>query len=93
MGNLHHLKHFAISGRHNPETAYVLLGLGVRPVGDDHFAVGLGPQRLGVARRGKAAGELPRAGSNQFAVERVYRLDSRFGFDGRVVVVGVVDSN
>ena len=93
MGNLHHLKHFAISGRHNPETAYVLLGLGVRPVGDEHFAVGLGPQRLGVAGRGKAAGELPRAGSNQFAVERVYRLDSRFGFDGRVVVVGVVDSN
>src|SRR5262249_26142722 len=82
-----------ISGFKYPETADVLLGLGVRPVGDEHFAVGLGPQRFGVAGRGKAAGELPRAGSNQFAVERVYRLESRFAFDGRVVVVGAVDSN
>src|SRR3974390_620201 len=82
-----------ISGFKYPETAYVLLGLGVRPVGDEHRAVGLGPQRLGAAGRGKAAGELPRAGSNQFAVERVDRFDCRFSFDGRVVVVGVVDSN
>src|SRR6516165_12249002 len=82
-----------ISGFKYPETAYVLLGLGVRPVGDEHFAVRLGPQRLGVAGRGKAAGELPRAGSNQFAIDRVYRLDSRFGFYRRVVVVGAVDSN
>src|SRR5215470_17564913 len=82
-----------ISGFKYPETAYVLLGLGVRPVGDKHLAVRLGPQRLGVAGRGKAAGELPNTGSHQFAVERVYRLDSRFGFDGRVVVVGAVKSN
>lgn len=82
-----------IGGFKYPETAYVLLGLGVRPVGDEHLAVGLDPQRLGVAGRGKAAGELPRAGSNHFAVERVYLLHHRFGFDGRVVVVGTVDSN
>src|SRR6202007_2286056 len=50
-----------ISGFKYPETAHVLLGLGVRPVGDEHLAVGLGPQRLGLARRGKAAGGLPRA--------------------------------
>jgi hypothetical protein len=72
-----------ISGFKYPETAYVFLGLCERPVGDEHFAVGLGPQRLGVAGRGEPAGELPRAGSNHFTVERVYRLDSRFGFDGR----------
>ena len=71
----------------------MLLGLGVGPVGDEHLAVWLNPQRLRVAGRGKAAGELPRAGSNQFAVKRVYLLDSLFGFDGRVVVVGVVDGN
>src|SRR5215831_19852244 len=82
-----------ISGFKYPETAYVLLGLGVRPVGDENLAVGLGPQRLGVAGRGKAAGELPRARANQFAVERVYRFDRRFGFDGRVVVVRAVDGN
>src|SRR5664279_3748134 len=82
-----------IGGFKYPETAHVLLGLGVRPVGDEHLAVGLGPQRLGVAGRGKAAGELPRAGSDQFAVKRVDLLDSLFGFDGRVVVVAVIDSN
>src|SRR5262249_16768885 len=34
-----------ISGFKYPETAYVLLGLGVRAVGDEHLAVGLGPKR------------------------------------------------
>jgi hypothetical protein len=36
-----------ISGFKYPETADVLLGFDVRPVADEHFAVGLGPQRLG----------------------------------------------
>src|SRR4051812_15170838 len=82
-----------ISGFKYPETTYVLLRLDVRPVGDEHVAVSLGPQRLGVAGRGKATRELSRAGSNHLAVERVYRLDRRFGFDRRVVVIRAVDSN
>src|SRR5215208_3022877 len=60
-----------ISAFQYPKSAHVLLGLGVRPVGDEHLAVGLGPQRLCAASRGNAAGELPHAGSNQFAVESV----------------------
>src|SRR5579871_3801339 len=43
----------------NPETANVLLGLGVGPIGDEHLAVGLLPQRLRVGGRGNSAGELP----------------------------------
>jgi hypothetical protein len=35
-----------------------------------------------------AAGELPDAGSNQFAVERVDLFDHRFGYGGRVEVAG-----
>src|SRR5215468_10110229 len=82
-----------IGGFQYPETAYVLLGLGVRPVGDEHRTIRLLPHRLCAAGRGDSAGELPHAGSNQFAVERVDLLDSRFGYGGRVEVVGVVDSN
>jgi hypothetical protein len=37
-----------------------------------------------LAGRGDCAGELPHAGSNQFAVERVDLLDHRFGYGGRV---------
>src|SRR5216683_6687882 len=82
-----------ISAFQYPKTAHVLLGLGVRPVGDEHLTVGLGPQRLRAASRGNAAGELPHAGSNHFAVERVDLLDHRFGYGGRVEVVGEVVSN
>ena len=71
----------------------MLLGLQVRPVRDEHLAVGLPPQRLRAAGRGNAAGELPHAGSNQFAVERVDLFDHRFGYGGRVEVVGEVISN
>ena len=46
-----------------------------------------------LAGRGNSAGELPHAGSNQFAVERVDLLDHRFGYGGRVEVVGEVVSN
>jgi hypothetical protein len=80
-----------IGGFQHPETAYMLLGFGVRPVGDEHRAVGLLPHRLCVAGRGNPAGELPHAGSNRFAVERVDLLNRRFGYGGRVKVVGVVD--
>src|SRR5262249_9688123 len=82
-----------IGGFQYPETAHVLLGVGVWPIGDEHRTISLLPHRLCVAGRGNSAGELPRAGSNHFAVERVYLLNSRFGFDRRVVVVGKVDSN
>src|ERR1035441_10124410 len=60
-----------ISAFQYPETAHVLLGLGVRLVGDEHLAVGLGPQCLCVGGRGNAAAQLPHAGSNPFAGERV----------------------
>jgi hypothetical protein len=55
----------------HPETAYVLLGLKIRSVGDEHLAVGLRRQRPRFAGRGKAASELPGAG-----VECVLLLDS-----------------
>src|SRR5215475_6286683 len=82
-----------IGGFQYPESAHVLLGLCVRSVGDEHLAVGLLPHRLRVGGRGNAAGELPRAGSNQFAVERVNLFDHRFGYRGRVEVVGEVVAN
>src|ERR1700731_819973 len=37
-----------------PKSAQVLLGLGVWSVGDEHFTIGLPPQRLRAARRGNA---------------------------------------
>src|SRR5260221_12018016 len=43
--------------------------------------------------RGNAAGELPHAGSNHFAVERVDLFHHRFGYSGRVEVVGAAVSN
>src|SRR5215510_16405896 len=41
-----------ISAFQNPKSAHVLLGLGVRPVGDEHLSVGLLSQRLCVIGRG-----------------------------------------
>src|SRR5215469_4649054 len=82
-----------IGGFQYPETAHVLLGLGVWPIGDEYRAIRLLPHRLCVAGPGNSAGELPHAGSNQFAVERVDLLDRRFGYGGRVEVVGEVVSN
>src|SRR5215467_1991298 len=79
-----------ISGIQYPETADVLLGLYVWPIGDEHRTIRLLPHGLCVAGRGNSAGELPHAGSNQFAVERVDLLDHRFGYAGRVEVVGEV---
>src|SRR2546425_3557651 len=43
-----------VSGFQHPKTAYVLLGLQVGPVGDEHLAIGLRPQRPRVAGRGEA---------------------------------------
>src|SRR5882757_4382273 len=76
-----------------PETANMLLGLGVWPIGDEHRTIGLLPHRLCVAGRGNSASELPGAGSDHFAVERVDLLDHRFGYGGRVEVVREVVSN
>src|SRR5436190_9876758 len=76
-----------------PETAHMLLGLGVWPIGDEHRTIRLLPHRLCVAGRGNSASELPGAGSDHFAVERVDLLDHRFGYGGRVEVVGEVVSN
>src|SRR5215472_5343798 len=67
-----------IGGFQYPESAHVLLGLGVWPVGDEHPAVGLLPQRLRVGGWRNAAGELPGAGRDQFAVERVDLFDHFF---------------
>src|ERR1051326_3849939 len=82
-----------ISSFQNPKTAYVFLGLYVWPVSGEHRTIGLLSQRSGVFGRGKAAGKLPGAGSNHFAVERVDSFYSRFGFDRRVVVVRTVNCN
>src|SRR5438046_876599 len=71
----------------------MLLGLGVWPIGDEHRTIRLLPHRLCVAGRGNSASELPGAGSDHFAVERVDLLDHRFGYGGRVEVVGEVVSN
>src|SRR5437016_3620848 len=76
-----------------PETAHMLLGLGVWPIGDEHRTIRLLPHRLCVAGRGNSASELPGAGSDHFAVERVDLLDHSFGYGGRVEVVGEVVSN
>src|SRR5438874_5126017 len=71
----------------------MLLGLDVWPIGDEHRTIRLLPHRLCVAGRGNSASELPGAGSDHFAVERVDLLDHRFGYGGRVEVVGEVVSN
>src|SRR4051812_23605359 len=71
----------------------MLLGLGGWPIGDEHRTIRLLPHRLCVAGRGNSASELPGAASDHFAVERVDLLDHRFGYGGRVEVVGEVVSN
>src|SRR5499427_4806540 len=60
-----------IGGFQYPETAYVLLGLGVWPIGDEHRTIRLLPHRLCAAGRGNSAGELSDPGSNHFAIESV----------------------
>ena len=82
-----------ISGFQHPKTGYVFLGLRVRPVGGEHVTIGLHPQRPRVVSRGKAAYENPDSGSPHFVIEHVNLAGHRLGFDGRVIVVGVVDGN
>src|SRR5947209_20241318 len=60
-----------ISGFQHPKTADVLLGLQVWPVGDEHLAIGLRPQRPRVAGRGEATNENPDTVSHQLVVEHV----------------------
>src|SRR5260370_9682010 len=48
-----------VSGFQHPKTAYVLLGLQVRPVGDDHLSIALRPQRLRAAGPGGGTNENP----------------------------------
>ena len=62
-------------------------------LGDEHRSIRLLPHRLCVAGRGNSAGELPHAGSNHLAVERVDLFDHRFGYGGRAEVVGEVVTN
>jgi len=76
-----------------PKTAYVLLSLQVRSVGDEHFTIGLPPQRSRAAGRAEAAGKKPDTRSLHLIVERVDIAHHRFALCGRVVVVGDVNSN
>src|SRR5262249_38039458 len=82
-----------ISGFQHPKTAYVLLGLQIRPVGDENLTIGLCPQRPRAADGGEAANENPDTGSHHLIVERVDFAGHRFVLCGRVVVVEVVNSN
>src|ERR1700685_1071703 len=80
-------------GFQHPKTAYVLLGLQVRPVGDENLAIGLCPQPPLAAGGGEAANEFPDPGSHHLIVELVDIAGHRFVLCRRVVVVGVVNSN
>jgi len=71
----------------------MLLGLDVWPIGDEHRTIRLLPHRLCVAGR-----EIPQANFLAPAaiisrLSRVDLLDHRFGYGGRVEVVGEVVSN
>src|SRR5580698_316878 len=83
-----------VGGVQYPKTANVLLGLEVRPVGDEHRTTRLRPQRLRVACRMQAAGEKPGTSSDHLFVEHVDIAAHRFVLcDERVVVVGMVNRN
>jgi hypothetical protein len=72
LGTLHKCI-IQISGFQHPKTAYVLIGLQVRPAGDEHLIIGLRPQRPRAAGGGEAANENPDTGSHHPFVERVDR--------------------
>src|ERR1700739_3379975 len=80
-----------VSGLQYPETAHVLLGLQVRPVGDQPLTPGQAPQRLRAACRQQAASEKPGASSRHLFVEHVDIAAHCFVLDGRVVVIRVVN--
>src|SRR6202023_709761 len=75
-----------ISGFQHPKTAYVLLGLQVRPVGDENLTIGLRPQRPRAAGGGGGANENPDTGSHHLLVEHLDIAGHRFVLCGRVVV-------
>src|SRR4029434_7191275 len=60
-----------VSGFQDPQTAHVLLGLQVRPVGDEHRTIGVRPQRPRAACRVQLANENPDTSSHHLVVERV----------------------
>src|ERR1700687_1154937 len=76
-----------ISGFQHPKTAYVLLGLQVRPVGDGHLTIGLRPQRPRARGWAEAASENPDTGSHHLVVERIDIAVHRFVLEGRGIVV------
>src|SRR5271163_2030477 len=82
-----------VSDLEHPETADVFLGLQVGTVGGDHLAVGLRPQRLGLADGVEAAEENHDTGSRHLFVERVDSADSCFALVGRLETVGVMNRN
>ena len=78
-----------VSGFQHPKTAYMLLGLQVRPVGDEHLTMGLRPQRLRATCWAQAANENPGTSSDHLGVERVDIAVHRFVLcKGRIVLVG-----
>src|ERR1700690_3431686 len=69
-----------ISGFQHPKTAYVLLGLQVRPVGDEHPTIGLRPQRPCVAAGGETTNENPDPGGYIDVVRGVAKSTKRGEF-------------
>ena len=82
-----------VSGFHYRKTTNVLLGFQIRAVGDEHFAIGLRPQRLRLAGCAEAASEEPGTSSFQLVVEHVDIVYRRFVHCRWVEVVGVVNRN
>jgi hypothetical protein len=79
-----------VSAFQYPKTTYVLLGLKIRPVGDEDPAIGLRTQCLRVPYRRYAASEDPDASGNHLPVERVDGFNHRCVLQRRLVVVGEV---
>src|SRR3954470_18642463 len=73
-----------------PQAADMFLGLQIRTIGDEQFAVWLWTQCAGGA---KTTGELPHARSDHLAVERVDLFHHRFVLCGRVKVVRQVTTH
>src|SRR3984957_14668341 len=71
-----------ISQLQHPTTADVLLGLQVRPVGDEPLTIGPRPQRLRLADGGEAAKENHDTGGRHLFIERVDSADRCFALGG-----------
>src|SRR5215831_13377740 len=79
-----------VLGLDHPEPADVLLALGERAVGHQHFAV-LDPDHRRGARRVQASGEHPGPGGLDLRVQRVYPLVHRLHFFRRRGRAAVID--